>query len=117
MVESKIDALKREALPDDPFDRQRRIENWDQAKVESQVCLLLGTGGLGCSVAIGLARMGVGKLILIDKDTVDISNLNRQMLFGHEDVGKLKVEVARDKLVRDHLVNKNTVVEAHNICA
>jgi len=35
MVERKIDALKREALPDDPFDRQRRIDNWDQAKVES----------------------------------------------------------------------------------
>lgn len=51
------------------------------------MCLLLGTGGLGCSVALGLARLGVGKLILIDKDTVDISNLNRQILFDHKHIG------------------------------
>ena len=46
--------------------------------------------------------MGVGKLILLDKDVVEIHNLNRQMLFDHGDVGKLKVEVAKEKLVRDN---------------
>ena len=61
--------------------------------------------------------MGVGRIILIDKDTVDISNLNRQMLFDHGDVGKIKVEVAREKLIRDHLINKKTIVEAYNMCA
>lgn len=74
MVDS---VLTRPTDPNDPFDRQKRIEGWNQEKVESQVCLLLGTGGLGCSVALGLARMGVGKLILLDKDTVDVHNLNR----------------------------------------
>ena len=69
--------------PNDPFDRSRRIEGWNQEKIENQVCLLLGTGGLGCSVAMGLARLGVGKLIMIDKDVVDVSNLNRQILFNH----------------------------------
>ena len=62
---------------DDPFDRQKRIENWNQDKIEKQVCLLLGAGGLGCSVALGLARLGIGKMILIDKDVVETSNLNR----------------------------------------
>ncbi len=74
MVDS---ALTRPTDPKDPFDRQRRIEGWNQEKIESSVCLLLGTGGLGCSVALGLARLGVGKLILVDKDTVDVHNLNR----------------------------------------
>jgi sulfur carrier protein ThiS adenylyltransferase len=45
--------------------------------VEKQVCLLLGTGGLGTGVAMSLARLGVKKLILVDKDVVDTSNLNR----------------------------------------
>ena len=75
-------------LPNDPFDRQRRIEGWNQERLGKEVCLLLGAGGLGCYVAMGLARLGVGKLIIIDKDEVDISNLNRQILFEHEDVGK-----------------------------
>lgn len=66
---------------------------------------------------MGLARMGVGKIIMIDKDTVDISNLNRQMLFDHTDVGKPKVLIAQNKINRDHLINKNTVVEAFNMCA
>jgi molybdopterin/thiamine biosynthesis adenylyltransferase len=45
-------------------------------------------------VALGLARMGVGKLILLDKDVVDVHNLNRQILFDHADVGHSKVEAA-----------------------
>lgn len=65
------------------FDRQIRIPGWDQAKVESQVCLVLGVGGLGSGVAMGLARMGVGKIILVDKDVVDLTNLNRQILYSH----------------------------------
>ena len=59
------------------FDRQARIQNWDQSKIESQNCLLLGVGGLGSGVAMGLARLGVRKLILIDNGTVEESNLNR----------------------------------------
>ena len=58
------------------------------------MCLLLGTGGLGCSVAIGLAWLGVKKMILIDKDVVEVHNLNRQILFTNKDVGKSKVEAA-----------------------
>ena len=59
------------------FDRQIRIQKWNQDKVEQQVCLVLGTGGLGCGVAMGLARMGVKKIILLDKECVELSNLNR----------------------------------------
>ena len=45
--------------------------------MEDSVCLLLGVGGLGSGVALGLARLGVKKIILLDKDTVDITNMNR----------------------------------------
>ena len=55
-------------------------------------------------------------MILIDKDTVDISNLNRQILFDHNDVNKSKVEVAKEKLLQSHLINKSMIVEAHNMC-
>ena len=49
--------------------------------------MVLGVGGLGCGVSMGLARLGVKKIIMLDKDLVDASNLNRQILFRPEDVG------------------------------
>ena len=81
------------------------------------MCLLLGTGGLGCSVALGLARLGVGKIILLDKDVVDVHNLNRQILFDHADVGHSKVEAAQKKILRDHRINQKMEVETYNMCA
>ena len=45
--------------------------------MDQSVCLVLGVGGLGSGVSMGLARLGVKKIILIDKDTVDITNMNR----------------------------------------
>ena len=69
------------------FDRQIRIHNWKQDKIDESICLVLGVGGLGSGVAIGLARLGVKKIILLDKDVVDVSNLNRQLLFTLKDVG------------------------------
>ena len=62
---------------------------------------------MGCSVAIGLARMGVGKLILIDKDVVDEHNLNRQILFTREDIGKSKVKQAHER-IQQHVVSTKT---------
>lgn len=63
------------------FDRQMRIPEWKQTEVAKQVCLILGTGGLGCTIAMALCRLGVKKLIMVDKDVVEKSNLNRQVLF------------------------------------
>ena len=80
------------------FDRQMRIKDWNQEKISQEVALLLGVGGLGSSVAITLCRLGIKKLFLVDYDVVDVHNLNRQVLYGVNDVGKLKAECAKKNL-------------------
>lgn len=60
--------------------------------------LLIGTGGLGSWIAYGLAAAAVGRLGLCDPDTVDLSNLNRSVLFDRGSVGKPKVDAARERL-------------------
>ncbi|NOX76877.1 MAG: molybdopterin-synthase adenylyltransferase MoeB [Gammaproteobacteria bacterium] len=75
-----------------------------QLDVEGQQCLLqshaliIGMGGLGSPVALYLAAAGVGRLTLADFDTVDLSNLQRQILHGQADIGRPKVESAADSL-------------------
>jgi molybdopterin/thiamine biosynthesis adenylyltransferase len=59
---------------------------------------MVGAGGLGAPAALYLAAAGVGHLTLIDPDTVSLSNLQRQVLFGGEDLGRMKVEVAAGRL-------------------
>lgn len=66
------------------FDRQIRIPEWNQNLIEDQVGLCLGVGGIGCSIALGLVRLGVRKIFLVDRDIVDVHNLNRQVLFSKE---------------------------------
>jgi adenylyltransferase/sulfurtransferase len=60
--------------------------------------LVIGCGGLGCPVLQYLAAAGVGYLGIVDDDIVDLSNLQRQILFSTEDTGKAKVEIAKNKL-------------------
>ncbi len=60
--------------------------------------LILGLGGLGCPAATYLATAGVGKLTLVDPDIVDLTNLQRQVLYNQEDLGKPKVVAAADRL-------------------
>jgi adenylyltransferase/sulfurtransferase len=60
--------------------------------------LLIGVGGLGSPIALYLAAAGVGTIGIIDPDVVDLSNLQRQILFRTEDLGRPKAEVARERL-------------------
>jgi adenylyltransferase/sulfurtransferase len=70
-----------------------------QEKLLRSRVLVVGAGGLGSPVAYYLAAAGVGRLGLVDADVVDLSNLQRQILHRTGDVGRPKVESARDKLV------------------
>ena len=69
-----------------------------QQKLLKGKVLLVGAGGLGCPGALYLAAAGVGTIGLVDADVVDKSNLQRQVLFGEMDLGRPKVEAAKDRL-------------------
>jgi len=91
-------------LRPDQFDRYRRHLTLPEIGLEGQrrllesAVLLIGAGGLGCPAAQYLAAAGVGRIGLIDDDVVDASNLQRQILYSTADVGRPKVEVARQRL-------------------
>ncbi len=82
-----------------------------QKRLKSSSVLVVGAGGLGTPAAIYLTAAGVGRLGLIDFDTIERSNLQRQILYSESDVGKSKVEVAKAKLGQ---INPNVVVEAYD---
>ena len=69
-----------------------------QARLKQSHVLIVGCGGLGSPVSLYLAAAGVGHITLIDGDTVDITNLQRQILFGTEQVGENKAESGKQRL-------------------
>jgi bacteriocin biosynthesis cyclodehydratase domain-containing protein len=81
-----------------------------QARLGEASVLILGCGGLGSWTASGLASAGVGSLTLVDDDRVELSNLNRQILFREADVGRPKVEAAREALLASNGRLKLTAV-------
>jgi sulfur-carrier protein adenylyltransferase/sulfurtransferase len=83
-----------------------------QEKLKSAKVLVIGCGGLGCPALQYLAAAGVGSLGIIDNDIVDLSNLQRQILFSTEDIGKSKVLTAKEKLEKyNPLISVNTFIE------
>jgi sulfur-carrier protein adenylyltransferase/sulfurtransferase len=81
-----------------------------QRRLKAASVLLVGAGGLGSPLALYLAAAGVGRLGIVEFDRVDESNLQRQVLFGQPDVGRPKLEVARERLAA---VNPHVEVVAH----
>ncbi len=87
-----------------------QVERAGQQRLKAARVLVIGAGGLGSPVALYLAAAGIGTLGLVDFDVVDVSNLQRQLLHGTGDVGRLKLDSARDRL-RD--VNPHVHVETY----
>jgi sulfur-carrier protein adenylyltransferase/sulfurtransferase len=82
-----------------------------QQRLQQASVLLVGVGGLGSPTALYLAAAGVGRLGLVDHDRVDVSNLHRQVLHGTADVGRAKVDSARDRLQQ---LNPLVKVDVHD---
>jgi molybdopterin/thiamine biosynthesis adenylyltransferase/rhodanese-related sulfurtransferase len=81
-----------------------------QRKLKAAKVLCIGAGGLGSPISMYLAAAGVGCLGLVDPDVVEVSNLQRQVLFGQSDVGRPKLEAARDRLMD---INPHLEVRLH----
>jgi molybdopterin/thiamine biosynthesis adenylyltransferase len=83
------------------YSRQLKIPEFGeegQKKLRGSHVLIAGVGGLGCASATYLTAAGVGQITIVDCDVVELSNLNRQVLYGVEDLGERKVDVAQRKL-------------------
>jgi adenylyltransferase/sulfurtransferase len=83
-----------------------------QLRLKRAAVLLVGAGGLGAPAALYLAAAGVGRLTLVDDDRVDVSNLQRQVIFDTGDAGRDKADAARDRL---SALNPHVDVEARAV--
>jgi len=83
-----------------------------QKKIRGASVLCIGAGGLGSPIALYLAAAGIGKLCVVDFDTVEYSNLQRQVIHGTGDVGRTKTESAKETIQQ---INPNVEVVAHNV--
>lgn len=95
------------------YDRQIRLFGFkSQELLKKSKVLIVGVGGLGCPASIYLAAAGVGEIILVDSERVELSNLNRQVLHWTNDIGRLKVDSASDKLEK---LNPNVKLEKFSV--
>ncbi len=96
----------------DQFSRTRLLIGSDGIeKLHNAKVAIFGIGGVGSFVVEALARAGIGNFILIDNDTVSISNLNRQIIATKSTIGKFKVDVAKQRILD---INENADVQIYN---
>jgi len=95
----------------DRYSRQVMLEEigyQGQLKLKQASVCVVGVGGLGNPIVTRLAAMGVGKIRIVDRDVIELSNLHRQTMFNEDDVGQVKVEIAAKKLRK---LNQDIVIE------
>ena len=83
-----------DADQDDRFARLRLISWWDQERLAQAKVLVIGAGALGNEILKNLALLGVGNVVVADRDRIENSNLSRSVLFRGEDCGLSKADVA-----------------------
>jgi len=95
----------------DRYSRQIMLEEigyQGQLKLKQSKVCVVGVGGLGNPITARLAAMGVGKIRIVDRDVIELSNLHRQTMFNEDDVGQVKVETAAKKLRK---LNPDIIIE------
>ena len=81
-------------------------------KLQEKRVAVFGVGGVGGYVAEALVRSGIGSIDIVDKDTVSVTNLNRQLIATHSTIGQSKVKVMKDRILD---INPECKVYAHEI--
>ncbi len=95
------------------YDRSELLlgkENFE--KLQKAKVLVCGLGGVGSAAAEQLARAGVGNLCIIDKDTINLTNINRQIIANHNNIGEYKTEVLKNRLIN---INPKINIDARQI--
>ena len=95
------------------YSRQVIIKEFDeegQQRLLKTKCLIVGAGGLGCPVALYAAAAGFGHIEIYDQDIIEISNLNRQIAYQNNDIGRNKAETLEEKCIN---INPNIYVKSH----
>eukprot|EP00760_Papus_ankaliazontas_P023393 PhM_4_TR2049/c1_g1_i1/m.95544/K21029/moeB; molybdopterin-synthase adenylyltransferase len=98
------------SLPPSYTQRQLAVPDWNQEAVATATCLVFGVGGVGTNILPTLARLGVKKIVMVDFDVVEETNLNRQVLFSPADIGKRKVDAAMHHLRTLHVLGGGTEI-------
>lgn len=93
------------------YARQLIAENWRQEKLKAAKVLIAGIGALGSVVSTNLVSLGIGVTVLVDFDTIEISNLNRQFIFREKDIGRPKV-IAASEYLKD--LNPDVRIQVYN---
>ena len=96
------------------YERQILLDDFgkhSQDRLAAAKVLVIGAGGLGCSVLLQLVAVGVGQIGIVDYDKVELSNLHRQILFNEECIGQYKVDIVKEKLLQ---LNSTIKVETYN---
>lgn len=105
---------------DNMFTRTELLVGKDAVdKLKNSKVMVLGVGGVGGFVCEALARAGVGTIVLVDKDVVDITNINRQIIALNSTIGKVKVEVMKDRILdinpQCHVLCYKVFIDKENI--
>lgn len=82
-------------------------------KLENSTVCIFGIGGVGSYVVEGLVRSGVGNIVLVDYDTIDVTNINRQLHANFNTIGKKKTEVMKERIIS---INPKCNVKIHDTC-
>jgi tRNA A37 threonylcarbamoyladenosine dehydratase len=108
---TKLDRLNYNSLMTDIFDRTRKLIGPEALdRIKKSAVAVFGLGGVGSYAVEALARCGVGRLGIVDKDKVDPTNINRQLYALNSTIGKYKTDVAKKRILD---INPNITVETY----